>query len=115
MVFICSLPVHKRFFASTKSDLKVSFELWHARLGHVSYDTILLLNKKGQLLVTSILPKPSLCSSCQMAKAHRLPFVNNDKRAINVLDFIHCDLWGLSPVCSVDSYRYYVSFVDDYS
>ncbi|KAJ9550336.1 hypothetical protein OSB04_014381 [Centaurea solstitialis] len=103
------------FFASTRSELKASFELWHARLGHVSYDTISLLNKKGQLSVTSILPKPSLCSSCQMAKAHRLPFVNNDKRAINVLDLIHCDLWGPSPVCSVDSYRYYVSFVDDYS
>ncbi|KAJ9561510.1 hypothetical protein OSB04_006670 [Centaurea solstitialis] len=84
------------FFASTKSELKASFELWHARLGHVSYDTISLLNKKGQLSVTSILPKPSLCSSCQMAKAHRLPFVNNDKRAINILDLIHCALWGPS-------------------
>lgn len=103
------------FYASTSSKFKASFDLWHARLRHVSYESISLLNKKGQLLVTSILLKPFLCSSCQMAKAHRLPFVNNEKRATKVLDLIHCDLWGPSPVCSVDSSSYYVVLVDDYS
>ncbi|KAI3507180.1 hypothetical protein L1887_22027 [Cichorium endivia] len=105
----------KALFASTKSSLKASFELWHARLGHVSFNTILLLNKLGRLSVTSLLPNPGVCSSCNMAKAHRLPFVLNEKRALHVLDLIHCDLWGPSPVCSVESYRYYVTFVDDHS
>ena len=102
-------------FKSTKVALKASFDFRHARLGHVSYDAISLLNKQGPLLVSSLLPNLSICSSCQMEKAHRLPFVNNDKRVMNVLDLIHCDLWGSSPVCSVDSYCYYVSFVDGFS
>lgn len=56
-----------------------------------------------------------MCSPCQLAKAHRLPFVIIEKRSLNVLDLVHCDLWGPSPECSGDAYRYYVAFVDDHS
>lgn len=94
---------------------KASFELWHLRLGHVSFDVISVLNKSGVLSVTSLLPKPSICASCQIAKGQRLPFINNDTRASFPLDLVHCDLWGPSPVTSTDGYRYYVIFVDDYS
>lgn len=55
-------------------NLHASFELWHARLGHVNHSVLSLLNKKGQLFLTSLLPNPSLCSTCQLAKSHRLPF-----------------------------------------
>ncbi|KAI3510913.1 hypothetical protein L1887_18051 [Cichorium endivia] len=103
------------FTAVTFSKLTASCELWHSRLGHVSFDTISLLNKLGYVSTTSWLPSPIICSSCQLAKAHRLPFPINVKRALRVLDLVHCDLWGPSPVESVDGYRYYVVFVDDYS
>ncbi|KAJ9554025.1 hypothetical protein OSB04_018070 [Centaurea solstitialis] len=83
--------------ASSRSTSHASFELWHSRLGHVSFSTILLLNKEGHLSVTSILPKPIICNSCQLAKSHRLPFIPNEKRASRVLDLIHCDLWGHRP------------------
>lgn len=89
--------------------------MWHQRLGHVSFDTILKLNKDGFLSVTSILPKPVLCAPCQMAKGHKLPFDTNSKRANFPLDLIHCDLWGPSPVTSHDGYRYYALFIDDHS
>lgn len=46
-----------------------SFELWHSRLGHVSLDTIFMLNKLGLLMVSSVLPKPILCSSCELANS----------------------------------------------
>lgn len=44
-----------------------------------------------------------------------MPFEPNEKRALHVLDLIHCDLWGPSPITSVDGYRYYAVFVDDFS
>ncbi|KAJ0550750.1 putative RNA-directed DNA polymerase [Helianthus annuus] len=94
---------------------KASYELWHARLGHVSFDVISSLNKCGVLSVSSLLPKPTLCASCQLAKGQRLPFISNIKRASNPLDLIHCDLWGPAPVTSTNGYRYYVIFIDDYS
>ncbi|KAM0002129.1 putative RNA-directed DNA polymerase [Helianthus debilis subsp. tardiflorus] len=94
---------------------KASYELWHARLGHVSFDVISTLNKTGCLSLTSLLPKPDLCLPCQLAKSQRLSFVNNEKRASFPLDLIHCDLWGPAPIASTDGYRYYVVFIDDYS
>ena len=78
--------------------LHASFELWHSRLGHVNHSILSILNKKGQLFLTSILPKPSLCSTCQLAKSHRLPFTQNSTRSSIVLGLIHCDIWGPAPV-----------------
>jgi len=74
------------------SSLKASFELWHLRLVDVSFDIILTLNKRGCLSVTSILPIPTVCSSCAMAKSHKVSFDTNENRASHVLDMIHCDL-----------------------
>ncbi|KAI3694071.1 hypothetical protein L1987_77030 [Smallanthus sonchifolius] len=107
---------HKSLVAAlSASHLRASFNKWHSRLGHVSYDTLTTLNKLGRIFVTSILPKPGLCESCELSKAKHLPFIENPKRAKHVLDLIHCDLWGPAPVPSKDGYRYYVIFIDDYS
>ncbi|GKC18112.1 retrovirus-related pol polyprotein from transposon TNT 1-94, partial [Tanacetum coccineum] len=103
-------------FASTTTVSKTdSYELWHARLGHVSFDVISVLNKLGVLSITSLLPKPIICTPCQLAKGQRLSFNNNVKRSLHPLDLIHGDLWGPSPICSKDGYGYYVAFVDDCS
>lgn len=107
---------HQAFLAKLSSRrLQAPFEIWHSRLGHVSYDVISVLNKTGCLLTTSILPKPNTCSSCQLSKSKRLSFDLNLQRSLHVLDLVHCDLWGPSPVPSMDGFRYYVIFVDDYS
>ena len=80
--------------------LRGSFELWHSRLGHVNYDTISHLRKTGHLSLSSVLPNPSLCASCEQAKSKCVPFCLNEKRASHILDLVHCDLWGPAPVCS---------------
>ena len=76
----------------SKSRLHAPFELWHRRLGHVAFDVISSLSKLGHLCLTSLLPKPSICSSCQVAKSKRLPFDINSKLSLHVLDLVHCDL-----------------------
>ncbi|KAK6781838.1 hypothetical protein RDI58_019634 [Solanum bulbocastanum] len=106
---------HQALAAITNSSLKASYELWHSRLGHVAFDTVLLLRKLGCLSVTSILPKPVIFSSCQLSKGYRLTFDLNTTRSLHPLDLIHCDLWGPTPITSTANYRYYVAFVDDYS
>lgn len=73
------------------------------------------MQKLGSLNITSLLPKPDLGPSCQLSKSKKLPFSDNTKRALHVLDLIHCDLWGPGPVPSTDGYLYYVIFVDDHS
>lgn len=76
----------------------------HKHLGHVAFDVISTLNRKGCLGVTSILPKPTIFSSCQLSNQHRLPFILNDKCALSVLKLVHCDFWGPSPITSTDGY-----------
>lgn len=49
--------------------LQASFDLWHYRLGHVAHSIISILQKLGYVSVTSILPSPSVCNPCQMAKS----------------------------------------------
>lgn len=103
------------FVATTGVSKRASYELWNARLGHVSFDVISTLNKLGVLSITSLLPKPTVCTPCKLAKGQQLSFNDNSKRSSHPLDLIHCDLWGPAPVCSKDGYRYYVAFIDDYS
>ncbi|KAJ9546279.1 hypothetical protein OSB04_018822 [Centaurea solstitialis] len=92
-----------------------SYKLWHERLGRVNHSIISILSRQGHLSVSSILPNPTLCGSCQLAKSHKLPFAINENRSLNPLDMIHCDIWGPAPIRSVEGYRYYIIFIDDHS
>ena len=82
----------------------------HCRLGHLSLP---LLNKLCPQF-SSLLSLD--CESCQFAKHHRLsysPRVN--KRASAPFKLVHSDVWGPYPVVSPTGFRYFVTFVDDYS
>nr|GEY97778.1 retrovirus-related Pol polyprotein from transposon TNT 1-94 [Tanacetum cinerariifolium] len=96
---------NQAFFTKRSSTrTTASFDLWHNRLGHVSHDIISVLNKLGCLYVTSVLPTPLPCSSCQLSKSKRLSFDLNLKRSMHVLELVHCDLWGPSPFMSIDGF-----------
>ena len=88
--------------------------LWHSRLGHPSSPVVsrVLSLCKGPGAKSSTL---DFCSSCQMDKSHKLPFVLSQSKSMKPLDLIHSDLWGPSPVQSVTSVKYFLSFIDDYS
>lgn len=83
--------------------------------GHVSFATISLLNKLGYASVTSLLISPFICLPYQLVKSQLLPFKSNDKHALHILDLVYCDLWGQSPVVSIDGYHYYAIFMDNHS
>ena len=86
-----------------------SFEL-HCLLG---YPSLCLLKK----LYPHFYSLSSLkCESCQYAKLHRVhlsPKVN--KRASTPFELIHSDVWGPCSVLSLIGFRYFVTFVDDFS
>lgn len=89
---------HAAFLGTIQDRSCASFELSHSQIGHVLYDIITLLNNLGHLFVTSLLPKPHNCSSCQLVKSKRLPFFTDEKRSTHVFDKVHCDLWGSIPI-----------------
>jgi hypothetical protein len=55
------------------------------------------------------------CISCQLAKQPALSFNNSDSFSHASFDLIHSDIWGPSPIATIDGSKYYVIFVDDFS
>ena len=55
------------------------------------------------------------CQFCQFAM-HRLPYSPRvNKRASAPFELVHSDVWGPCLVMSLTGFRYFVTFVDDYS
>ena len=56
-----------------------------------------------------------VCEACQLGKQHRLPFPKESSISNNLLDVIHSDVWGPAQTLMIGGFRYYVTFIDDYS
>ncbi|PKU77708.1 Retrovirus-related Pol polyprotein from transposon TNT 1-94 [Dendrobium catenatum] len=56
-----------------------------------------------------------MCNSCKMAKSHRLPKYTSQTVTTSPFSLIHSDVWGPFPVTSNSGFRFYVSFIDDFS
>lgn len=93
--------------------VRVSGDLWHARLCHPSTSTTLHLLNSAHLPCTS--SKLSNCHDCYLAKSQKLPFTPSFSTSSSPLELIHSHVWGPSPTSSFNNYNYYVIFVDDYS
>lgn len=98
------------FTAITKHPL----DLWHRRLGHPNSRILQFILNKFSLPVSSR-DKISFCNSCSSNKAHRLPFLQNSLSSDAPLKRIYSDLWGPSPVLSIDKKLYYCIFVDQHT
>ncbi|GLT46299.1 hypothetical protein SLA2020_200620 [Shorea laevis] len=94
---------------------KATDSIWHQRLGHPNSSTLKTLVSKKSISISNWTKPSYLCTSCQMGKSCKLPFLRNNERAKSLFKKIHCDLWGPSPVQSINHFVYYVIFVDDYS
>jgi hypothetical protein len=55
-----------------------------------------------------------VCDACQQAKSHQLPYPKSSSVSSHPLELIFSDIWGPAP-SSVGNYKYYVSFIDDFS
>jgi hypothetical protein len=94
--------------------IKTSFDVWHSRLGHPADPVVHRLVTSQSLPVFGTLVKTHLCSSCQLGKGKKLPFVESSRESLSPLQIIHSDVWS-SPSTSTNGHRYYVIFIDDYS
>ena len=87
--------------------------VWHSRMGHMSEKYMTMLREKDLL---SGLGKINLdfCEHCVMGKNHQKAFGVGTYSSKEILEYIHSDVWGPSPVASLSGKFYYVSFIDDY-
>ena len=92
-------------------------DIWHHRLGHAATDVIAQIlqscnvsYEKNKATDCSI-----ICSSCQLAKIHRLPTYLSSSRASKPLELIHMDIWGPASEKSTSDAKYFILFLDDFS
>lgn len=55
------------------------------------------------------------CATCKMGKSKTLPFSVSASNSIQCFDLVHSDVWGIAPHLSHAHYKYFVTFIDDYS
>ncbi|KAI3721795.1 hypothetical protein L2E82_32813 [Cichorium intybus] len=92
-------------------------ELWHQRYGHLHIQGLQLLKNKqmvDDLPVIKSLEK--VCESCMAGKQSRKSFpVEKAKRADDILEIVHADLWGPMRTESLAGSKYFLLFTDDFS
>ncbi|KAH9741041.1 retrovirus-related pol polyprotein from transposon RE2 [Citrus sinensis] len=83
----------------------------HQRFGHPNKHAL------KNILSSLALPAsiPDFCDACQYGKMHQLSFYSTGIKTKTPLELVYTDLWGPASIPSLHGYRYYISFVDDYS
>lgn len=92
--------------------------MWHKCLGHPNDVILSNLLKRGLLGNKDQCSYHNLhldCSTCKLGKGKTLPFATHGSHANACFEIIHSDVWGITPVPSHAQYKYFVSFIDDYS
>ena len=104
-LFYLSSPLCSTACTSTEAPL-----LLHIRLGHPSLS-------KFRKLVPHFSSLSSLeCESCQLRKHTHVLFPKRlDPRTKSHFELVHTDVWGPSRSTSTLGFRYFVTFIDDYS
>jgi hypothetical protein len=91
-----------------------SLDGWHSRLGHPSLRIVRQVFSQNNLAIQQS-SASSVCHACQLEKSHRLPFHLSPTISSHPLDLVFSDVWGPSPIASVNGNKYYVCFIDDIS
>jgi len=93
-------------------------EVWHKRLGHPNSVVLSRLLNSGLLGNKTQFSSHDVffyCSTCKLGKSKTLPFPSHGSHATKCFDIIHSDVWGPTPIISHAHYKYFVTFIDDYS
>lgn len=90
---------------------------WHKRYGHIGFSGLKELIKSE--MVTGIdknlkIQEVEFCEPCVNGKMKRFPF-GTRTRSNRVLEIIHTDVCGPITPNTYDGYRYFVTFIDDFS
>jgi hypothetical protein len=94
--------------------IKIPATRWHARLGHPSSSIVRFVLTKNNLPFSNDVSVESICDACQQTKCHQLTYPISTTASKAPLELIFSDVWG--PACDfVGHFKYYVSFIDDYS
>lgn len=91
----------------------ISLSRWHRRLGHPNVRTLKTVLHDFSLPYCH--SNNFSCNACYCYKSHHLSFSNYSIQTQKALQVVYSDLWGPSPVLSIDKKHYYVIYVDHFT
>lgn len=107
-----TLPHEISSFAHTP----LSWNLWHARMGHPGGDSIKRISSAATGVKVDSSEPLHKCESCIIAKHPRRPFRPSETpRASHMLDLVHSDLCGPFPVSTPHGKLHFIVFLDDHT
>lgn len=93
-------------------------EIWHKRLGHPNTLIYSHLMKCGFLGNKNLFQLSNLnfdYDTCKLGKSKTLSFTTHGNLVDKCFQIIHSDIWGITPFASHAQYKYFVTFIDDFS
>jgi len=96
------------------SSFSSPFYFWHSCLGHISSSRLKFL---ASTRVLSTLDSHDIfySSGCKLVKVSTLPFNKSISSSLTPFNLVHSYVWGPSPVSTKGGFRFYVSFIDDFT
>jgi len=92
-----------------------TFDTWHWRFGHAAPETIHEMAVKmlvDGLNITEELTIGGRCEDCIFGKHSTHPFNDNGYQETEILERIHINIWGLSPIQSAGGASYFMLLMD---
>ena len=121
MVMACGKKTGILYMTSSPRDtiavanVSTDTSLWHRKLGHMSEKGMKMLLSKGKLPELKSIDF-DMCESYILGKQKNVNFLKPGRTPkAEKLELVHTDLWGPSPVASLEGSRYYITFIDDSS
>ena len=92
-------------------------KLWHRRIGHLNFNNIVKISKKGVVrnLLKIIKPPSYVCRHHLHGKQTKTSFKIKEHTPSQRLEIIQTDLCGPTRTKSMQGERYLMSFIDDYT
>lgn len=103
------------FFHNVAAVHSVKATLWHARLGHPSFDKLRVLHSHLGIPDDRNSLIHRLCDVCHNAKQLILSFPSDSNQLTQPFELIHLDIWGPLSVATASGHHYFLSIVDDYT
>ncbi len=113
-----TIPVQQIASLSSTSPLPIDLSLWHRRLCHhhlAGVKKLLSGNLVTGFRLDSQADPDPVCEACKAGKMHANPFPTSHSRASRPLQLVHSDVHGPVKVATHQGFRYWVSFIDDFS
>ena len=96
---------------SLRETLPAEAWLWHQRLGHPSFSLFRYLFPS---LINNKIASNVMCEACALGKHHRASFNLSLNKSTIPFQLIHIDVWGPSHISSLNGYKWFVTFTDNF-